>query len=146
LEPLDAKETAAMTHPQARRAAVAHPSKRLAAAVAGWHRALLNAQAAGHPAGGNPYALLQAVMHDPDFAWLRKLSDLILRIDEANAKGATPSPEAMQGFLAAAMALLDGEDAEFGQRQAGFLLRPEVATARGALQAALGELRQAAQQ
>lgn len=135
-----------MTHPQARRAAVAHPSRRLAAAVAGWHRALLNAQAAGHPAGGNPYALLQAVMHDPDFAWLRRLSDLILRIDEANAKGATPSPEAMQGFLATALALTSGEDAEFQQRQQRFLLRPEVASARAAVQSTLDELRQAAQQ
>jgi len=135
-----------MTHPQARRAAVAHPSRRLAAAVAGWHRALLNAQATGHPAGGNPYALLQAVMHDPDFAWLRRLSDLILRIDEANAKGATPSPEAMQGFLATALALTSGEDIEFQQRQQGFLLRPEVASARTAVQSTLDELRQAAQQ
>lgn len=135
-----------MTHPQARRAAVSHPSRRLAAAVAGWHRALLNAQAAGHPAGGNPYALLQAVMHDPDFAWLRRLSDLILRIDEANAKGATPSPEAMQGFLATALSLTSGEDIEFQQRQQRFLLRPEVASARAAVQATLDELRQAAQQ
>jgi hypothetical protein len=135
-----------MTHPQARRAAVAHPSRKLAAAVAGWHRALLNAQAAGHPAGGNPYALLQAVMHDPDFAWLRRLSDLILRIDEANAKGATPSPEAMQGFLASTLALTSGEDAEFQQRQQGFLLRPDVAAARASVQATLDELRQAAQQ
>ncbi len=123
-----------------------HPSKRLAAAVAGWHRALLNAQAAGHPAGGNPYALLQAVMHDPDFAWLRKLSDLILRIDEANAKGATPSPEAMQGFLATAAALAEGEDAEFRDRQQGFLLRPDVAQALGEMRAVLAGLRQGASQ
>ena len=135
-----------MTHPQARRAAVSHPSRRLSAAVANWHRALLNAQADGHPAGGNPYALLQAVMHDPDFAWLRRLSDLILRIDEANAKGATPSPEAMQGFLTTALALTSGEDIEFQQRQQRFLLRSEVAAARGAVQATLDELRQAVQQ
>jgi hypothetical protein len=85
-------------------------------------------------------------MHDPDFAWLRRLSDLILRIDEANAKGATPSPEAMQGFLATALALTSGEDIEFQQRQQRFLLRPEVASARAAVQATLDELRQAAQQ
>lgn len=132
--------------PQPTRAALSHPSKRLAAAVAGWHRALLNAQAAGHPAGGNPYALLQAVMHDPDFAWLRKLTDLILRIDEANAKGATPSAQDMQGFLATATALAEGEDTEFRDRQQGFLLRPEVAEAQGAVQALLRELRQGAQQ
>jgi hypothetical protein len=132
--------------PQATRSAVSHPSKRLAAAVAGWHRALLNAQAAGHPAGNNPYALLQAVMHDPDFAWLRKLSDLILQIDEANAKGASPSAEAMQGFLATATSLAEGEDTEFRDRQQGFLLRPDVAKAQGAMQAVLTELRQAAQQ
>jgi hypothetical protein len=56
----------------------------------------------GASGGGNPYALLQAVMHDPEFIWLRKVSDLMVRIDEANAKGATPSPEAMQGFLSTA--------------------------------------------
>ena len=132
--------------PQATRATVSHPSRRLAAAIAGWHRALLNAQATGHPAGGNPYALLQAVMHDPDFAWLRKLTDLILQIDEANAKGATPSAEAMQGFLATATSLAEGEDTEFRDRQQGFLLRPDVAKAQGAMQAVLTELRQAAQQ
>jgi len=132
--------------PQATRSLVPHPSRRLAAAVAGWHRALLNAQAAGHPAGGNPYALLQAVMHDPDFAWLRKLSDLILRIDEANAKGATPSATDMQGFLATATGLAEGEDAEFHDRQQGFLMRPDVAKAQGELQAVLAELRQGARQ
>jgi hypothetical protein len=123
-----------------------HPSKALAAAVAGWHRALLNAQASTHPAGGNPYALLQAVMHDPEFAWLRQLSDLILRIDEANAKGATPSPEAMQGFLATATTLAEGEEAAFQERQSRFSLRPEVMAAHRALQATLTELRAALKQ
>lgn len=128
------------------RAAVSHPSRKLAAALAGWHRALLNAQAAGHPAGGNPYALLQAVMHDPEFTWLRKVSDLMVRIDEANAKGAKPSPEAMQEFLSTATALADGEDAEFHERQTRFVLRPEVVAAHAALQSTLAELRHALQQ
>jgi hypothetical protein len=123
-----------------------HPSRRLASAVAGWHRALLNAQAVGHPAAANPYALLQAVLHDPDFAWLRRLSDLMVLIDEANAKGATPSPEAMQRFLATATALAEGEDAGFHQKQQGFLARPDVAAARAALQATLEELRRAVRQ
>ncbi len=135
-----------MTASTTPRAAASHPSRKLAAVVAGWHRALLNAQASGHPAGGNPYALLQAVMHDPEFAWLRKLSDLILRIDEANAKGATPSPEAMQGFLATATSLAEGEDAEFKERQGRFVLRPEVVAAHAAVQSTLAELRQALRQ
>ena len=132
--------------PVAQRGPASHPSRRLAAAIAGWHRALLNAQASSHPAGSNPYALLQAVMHDPDFAWLRPLSDLILRIDEANAKGATPSPEAMQSFLADATDLAEATDPAFRARQQGFVLRPDVATAHGAVQAVLAELRQASSQ
>jgi hypothetical protein len=123
-----------------------HPSRRLAAAIAGWHRVLLNAQAVGHPAAANPYALLQAVLHDPDFTWLRKLSDLLVRIDEANAKGATPSAEAMQGFLATATDLTEGEDTDFQQKQQAFLARPEVAAAHAAVLATLSELRQAARQ
>jgi hypothetical protein len=128
-----------MTHSAAGRVAP-DPSRHLAAAVAGWHRTLLNAQAEGHAAAANPYALLQAVLHDPDFAWLRKLSDLILRIDEATAKGARPSPEAMRGFLATATALTRGEDAEFHQRQQRFQARPDVAAAHGALLATLEKL------
>jgi hypothetical protein len=135
-----------MTASPTPRAAVSHPSRKLAAALAGWHRALLNAQAAGHPAGGNPYALLQAVMHDPEFTWLRKVSDLMVRIDEANAKGATPSPEAMQGFLSTATELAGGEDAEFHERQARFVLRPDVVAAHTALQSTLADLRQALKQ
>lgn len=124
------------------------PHKRLTAGLADLHRALLTAQAVGHPAASNPYALLQAVMHDPGFAWLRAYSDLILRIDEASAKGATPSAEAMQEFLLAATQLVEGgaaEDAAAGEAHArlrGFLLRRDVATAYAALRDVLAALRQ----
>lgn len=131
-----------MTQP--RTAPAAQPHRRLAAAIAELHRSLLNAQAAGSPVAGNPYALLQAVMHDPAFLWLRRLSDLILAIDEAGTKGATPSPEAMQGFLARATALVEegeGEEAETRQKIGGFLLRPDVAAAHARLREVLSELR-----
>ncbi|MFC4166710.1 hypothetical protein [Teichococcus aestuarii] len=129
---------------QPRTAPAAPPHRRLAAAIAELHRSLLNAQASGSAAAGNPYALLQAVMHDPAFLWLRRLSDLILAIDEAGAKGATPSPEAMQGFLSRATGLVeegDGEAAEIRQKMGGFLLRPDVAAAHAKLRAVLAELR-----
>lgn len=123
---------------------VAPQHRRLTAAIAELHRSLLNAQAAGSPVAGNPYALLQAVMHDPAFVWLRRLSDLILALDEAGAKGATPSPEAMQGFLSRATALVeegDDEEAETRQKIGGFLPRPDVAAAHAKLRAVLAELR-----
>lgn len=130
--------------PAPRRAALPNaPHRRLAAGLAGLHRALLNAQAVGHPAAQNPYALLQAVMHDPDFAWLRGFSDLMVRIDEAGAKGATPSPEAMQGFLLSATALAEGgaEAPEAHAKLRGFLLRRDVAAAHAELRRILAELR-----
>ena len=85
------------------------PHKRLAAALAALHKALLNVQATGHPSSGNPFALWQAVMHHEDFAWLRPMSGLMARIDEAGAKGATPSAEEMGRFLAEADALVRRE-------------------------------------
>lgn len=120
------------------------PHRRLAAAVADLHRALLNAQSAGSAAASNPYALLQAVLHDPAYGWLRAFSDLILRIDEAGAKGATPSPAAMQGFLSTAMHLTEGGDpalAESHARLQAFLIRPEVAAKLVALRDTVTELR-----
>lgn len=119
------------------------PHKRLTAAIADLHRALLTVQSAGHPAKGNPYALLQAVMHDPDFAWLKALTDLILRIDEASAKGATPSPEAMRGFVTEAGAMVEGGDAApegFFANLRKHLLRPDVAGPYGRLRALVKEL------
>lgn len=125
----------------------APPHRRLSAALAELHRALLNAQAAGSPVAANPYALLQAVMHDPAFAWLRGFSNLMLRIDEAGAQGATPSPEAMQGFLADATHLVEGGgDAateETHARLQGLALRPEVAAKAAALRDTITALRQA---
>lgn len=138
-----------MTQPP-RPVPAAPPHRLLAAGVAELHRSLLNAQAVGSPVAANPYALLQAVMHDPAFTWLRRLSDLILAIDEAGAKGATPSPEAMRGFLARAAALVEPDPAEAPDdagmaetrhKIASFLARPDVAAAHGRLRARLAELR-----
>ncbi|MFC3127694.1 hypothetical protein ACFOD4_21735 [Pseudoroseomonas globiformis] len=121
------------------------PHRRLAAAIADLHRALLGAQAAGTPLAGNPYALLQAVMHDPDFAWLRDFSNLLLSIDEAGAKGATPSPEAMRSFLTRAGHLLDGGDPATMQSHTMLQmhqLRPEIATKAAAMRQVVEDLRQ----
>lgn len=129
-------------HPK--RAPANAPHKRLSNAIAELHRALLSVQSANHPAKGNPYALLQAVMHDPAFAWLKALTDLILRIDEAGAKGATPSPEALAGFVAEAAALVEGGESApegFFPALRMHLLRPDVAGPYGRLRALVAELR-----
>ncbi|KAA2212490.1 hypothetical protein [Teichococcus oryzae] len=120
------------------------PHRRLAAAIADLHRALLNAQASGTPLASNPYALLQAVMHDPAFTWLRAFSTLLLHIDEAAAKGATPSPEAMEGFLTRASQLVDGGDPETATSHAMLQmhqLRPEIAGKAATLRQVVAELR-----
>ncbi|MCI0755914.1 hypothetical protein [Teichococcus vastitatis] len=120
------------------------PHRRLAAAIADLHRALLNAQAAGTPLASNPYALLQAVMHDPAFAWLRAFSNLLLHIDEAGAKGAIPTPEALQGFVTRAAQLVDGGDPETATSHAMLQmhqLRPEIAGKAASLRQVIAELR-----
>ncbi|MBE9604406.1 hypothetical protein IAI18_05985 [Acetobacteraceae bacterium H6797] len=129
-----------------KRAPANAPHKRLSNAIAELHRALLTVQSSGHPAQSNPYALLQAVMHDPAFAWLKALTDLILRIDEAGAKGATPSPEAMKGFVAEAAAMVEGHDSApegFFPALRLHLLRPDVAGPYGRLRALVKELQAA---
>jgi hypothetical protein len=55
----------------------------LSQALQSLHRSLLMLQAnqlnEGEPV--NPYDLLQATLHDPAFAWLRKMSALIVHVD-----------------------------------------------------------------
>lgn len=85
------------------------------------HKALIDAERTrfeevhGRQTSGQ---LLQALIHDPFFAWLRPFSQLITRIDAAAADKQSPvTDDAARDFAREAGALLlrpveDGEDAE----------------------------------
>jgi hypothetical protein len=64
------------------------------------------------------HALLQAILTDPQFAWLRPLSELIVRIDEMLESEAPDVPDDMGVIVAQARALVSpGEqDSSYAQR------------------------------
>jgi hypothetical protein len=66
------------------------------------HKTLLDrerdAYERGHGKIGNSYEYLNLVMHNPSFAWLRNLSELIVQIDEA-LDGREPTAEAAANAL-----------------------------------------------
>jgi hypothetical protein len=75
------------------------------------HKALLGYARLGyereHGRVSSSGEFLQIVIHDPAFAWLRPLSELVVRLDETLA--ATDSPPPREGFeqiIAEARALL----------------------------------------
>src|SRR3954452_9005538 len=79
------------------------------------HKALLNYARLGYerehhrvPSSGE---FLQIVIHDPELAWLRPLSELVVRLDEGLS--ATDSPPPREGFevlIAEARALLGPDE------------------------------------
>ncbi|HEY5885419.1 MAG TPA: hypothetical protein VIT88_12065 [Pyrinomonadaceae bacterium] len=81
------------------------------------HKTLLererDAYERGHGKIGNSYEYLNLVMHEPSFAWLRHLSELIVQIDEA-LDGREPPSEATANALI---------------QQSGLLLTPNEAGA-----------------
>ena len=136
-----------MTTPPAEKPAVAdRPHRRLSAALADLHRTLLQAEAGAAGLGGNPYALLGAVIHDPRFAFLRPLTQLMVALDEMGAKGANPPVSSLAPQLDAAERLLDGRDAGdgFGERLAHWRgAAPAVAAPEAALRLTMRGLREA---
>ncbi len=62
--------------------------------------------------------LLQAILTDPQFAWLRPLSELIARIDEMLEREAPDVPDDVRAIVAQARALVSpGEQTgSYGQR------------------------------
>lgn len=65
-----------------------------------------------------PGELLRAVMIDPHFAWLRPVSELIVRIDEAIQSDAPDVATDVTGIVGQARALVapDGISGEYGER------------------------------
>lgn len=103
------------------------------------HRALLEAEQIRyekmHGRVPNSGALLQLIMNDPWFVWLRPMSSLIVQIDEwleQEQRAANPSPDLAEIMLAQVRDRLrpDEEGAEFQQRYHRLLQEePTVAVA-----------------
>lgn len=123
------------------------PHRQLSAALALLHRTLLQAEAEAASLTGNPYALLGAVMHDPRFAWLKPMTQLMVSLDEMGAKGANPPIAALVPHLETTDRLLDGPPAADGFRERLDHWRqhaPAVAGPEAALRDTLRALRAAA--
>ena len=84
------------------------------------HKALLDGEKAKferqHGRIATAADLLQLVIHNPQFDWLHRLSELVVEIDEAtDAKEPFP-PDAARGFLQQVRTLLESDDPDFGQK------------------------------
>jgi hypothetical protein len=82
------------------------------------HRALLEWERRGYErAHGRQVAteLLQALLHDPAFAWLRLLSDAIVRVDQMLADPADADEETIL-VQVRALASPDAEGTPYAQR------------------------------
>lgn len=64
------------------------------------------------------HVLLQAILNDPQFAWLRPLSELIVRIDEVLEHESPDQPDDVDAMVAEARALVSPEESSgpYGQR------------------------------
>ena len=114
--------------------------KRLDAAHAGLlrvHKALLDHERTRYerdrgPVGG-PVEFLQVVIKDPWFAWLRPVSELVVRIDELTMDRKQRDPGEGEAMLAEAARLMTPGDAGDFQReyQRAMQESPDVAAAHG---------------
>ena len=62
-------------------------------------------------------ALLQAIMHDPQFAWLHPMSQLIVTIDETLENEAPDRPADVNGIFAQARELVSPDESGSGYAQ-----------------------------
>lgn len=95
----------------------------LSHAIMDLHRALIQAEARALGVDTSPYKLLQTVMSDARFAWLRAFSDLIVAMDEAGDRGELPDVTALAPFLETLHGLV-APSTEAGRRVE--LLAPEA--------------------
>jgi hypothetical protein len=112
------------------------------------HKALLEVQRRDHDAERLPVRsrgeLLQLVLQDPEFAWLRTLSSLIVQVDELVQGDELATDDDASGLIDRVRALIQhgddgGTSAEFGERyKAALQSSPDVVIAHGAVVAALG--------
>jgi hypothetical protein len=120
----------------------------LSVALIRHHKTLLDSERAAYERDvekiANPNRMLQLVLGDPYFAWLRRLSELIVEIDEcADDKKRPPVAEDVPRFLSAARALLVPREggSEFAAKYDQAMQRdPGVVIAHGQVVALLGSL------
>ena len=104
------------------------------------HKVLLEAERASYERGrgsvGGSGEFLQLVINDPWFAWLRPVSELIVRIDELQEPAQEATEEEAQAVLGQAAALVRPADdgGEFGRRYREALQQsPDAVLAHGEL-------------
>jgi hypothetical protein len=91
----------------------------------------------------SPGRMLQLVMSDPYFAWLHRLSELIVAIDERLADDDPPGPEDTGRFIGESRSLLMPAEngVDFGRRYFEALQRdPDVVIAHGRMMSVLNSL------
>jgi hypothetical protein len=83
------------------------------------HKALVNAERVAYERANGRVAssgaLLQLVIHDPWFAWLRPVSELVVRVDEWLDGDELPPPQDVEAFLTEVRTLLTPADLELGE-------------------------------
>ena len=90
-----------------------HALLRLHKTLLDWERSAYE-RVHGRTTGHN---LLQAILTDPQFAWLRPLSELIVRMDEMLERGGPDVPDDVRAIVAQARALVSpGETGSYAQR------------------------------
>ena len=104
------------------------------------HKTLLDAERASYERGrgsvGGSGEFLQLVINDPWFAWLRPLSEIVVRIDELLEAAEPPSEGEAQAVLRESHELVRpaGGGGEFGRRYREALQQsPDVVLAHGEL-------------
>jgi len=108
------------------------------------HKALLEAERAQYELVHGrvpPAELLQLLLGDPQFAWLRSISELIVRIDELSEAEEPPTRQQSDEVQGLVRRLLTGTDtrSEFARRYADTLQRqPAIVVIHGRVMRALG--------
>lgn len=102
------------------------------------HKALIDHERAryeqAHGPIGGAGAFLQVLIHDPHFAWLRPIPELVVRIDEFTSSREPPDLSAGEALLTQARQLLVPDEAgdDFARRYHRALQEsPEVAAIHG---------------
>lgn len=108
-----------------------------------FHKALIEAERKEYEQAHGPVApaaLLQLLLGDPQFAWLRSISELIVQIDELSEGDEPPTRAQVDDVLGLVRQLLTQDDArtEFARRYAETLQRrPDLVVAHGQVVRAL---------
>ena len=101
------------------------------------HKVLLEWERAGYERAHGPMSaagLLKVIVSDPQFAWLRPISELIVRIDTALETEAPDTPVDVDGLVAQARAIVAPDDlsAAYAQRyHAALQALPDAVIAHG---------------